>query len=380
MFLYPSFWEHHTEPPSWFLGTMPTWRNMQFSTQLNGGFSTAALEIPCPDNVAFARYRRFLGAHMVLFDLWGRRVYEGRVNDTTRLIDGVGLLLDGYFSYGRENIHGMVYTTSPTTVYTVVHDCIDLQEDDTWQEKYCFVDSGADVDICALEDKDYQAAKVGDVLNEVLKLGYKESDARATYFAIWEHRIPHFFTLPGPISQTWHIEAHNLLEGFDLSCSRAQMWNSISGVFESDAGPVFASSAPAENQISIDIHGKKEGIINVGRTYEAHADALQDAALDAFAWPQQAFSLTISGLVKHSMGFYDYPFRIRAGDAIMITGLDPYVAKVGGSSSQSTAGVWGWVMSTTYQADDGTLDMTINSNDTRFEVLVSRLGVSGGLT
>ncbi len=388
MYLYPTFWTKFTEGGYHFLESFTNQQNLSFTTQLNGGFGTASLDILGPRGLSFERYRKFLGAHAVFFDSQGRRAYEGRVNDTILRPEGVSIRVEGYFSYGSECIQGQIYVTSPTTNYQVIKDCIDITDNDTWINKYAMCDQAADVDVCTFDGRDYSMSKINEVLDEVLKLGYKESDARRVYFAIWDHRAPYFFVEPSLRKPKWFIEPQFLQESFNLSQSRSEIWNSINGVYESSTGPDFHPSAPVENETSKDIYGEREAIINVGQTSQAHAGSLQDAALDTHTWPRQSFQITVQGIVRHQAGFLEQPYRIRAGDVILLTGLDPYVANVGvpggdgegGGGAAAASGLAGIVMSTTYQEDSNSCKIVVNTKDTLLTTLIARLGISGGLS
>jgi hypothetical protein len=386
MLLFPSFWTSYLEENYTFLETIYSYENLTFGTQLNGGFASLDMGIKGLRSDNWQRYRRFLSSHVVLFDLYGRRIYEGRVQDCSVEPGELLIRADGHYSHGQEVYHGGIYPQmvgNPQTITETVMDCIQLTDglsgSRVWAEKYAFVLGDADIDITALSDKDYTQTKIGDVIEEIMKYGYKETDARAIYFAIWQNRTPHMFVQPSLLQPTWFISEYNLEEGHSISRSRADIYNKIWGVFESESGSSL-TDPPAEDKISIGLFGRKEATLNVGQTYEENAEDLANAALVQRAYPRQKYALPVSGFIRHFSGMIDYPYRIRAGDVVMMGDLDPYISHVGDVWSAAGSGVTGFVVATTYDANNNLARLEINSKDARLDTILARLGISGSLS
>lgn len=386
MLLYPSFWTSYNEEGETFLETIVSYDSLSFGTQLHGGFASLDMNIYGSEERNWQRYRTFLSAHVVLFDVYGCRAYEGRVQDLSNEPGRLVLRADGYYSHGQEVYHGGIYPQipeNPQTITETVQDCIQLTDglsgSRVWAEKYAFILADADIDITALAAKDYTQTKIGDVIEEIMKYGYKETDATSIYFAIWGLRTPYMFKEPSLLQPTWFISQHNLEEGQSMSRSRADIYNKIWGVYEGVDGSTVTSS-PATDPVSVDLFGRKEATLNVGQTYQQNAEDLAAAALTRFAYPRQKYNLQVSGIVRHFSGKIDYPYKIKAGDVIMLSDIDPFNANIGDVWSSAAGGITGFVIGTDYDADRNLITLEINSKDARLDTILARLGISGSLS
>lgn len=390
--LYPAFYLDALEYDSEFIEQLVDYEELSFSTQLNGGYSDCTLRVSGPSDLAYERYRVLLGTHMVLWDSWGDRIYEGRVQEINMIESGVEMTLYGYYAHANEVLHGLLYypDVDPVPVTDVIDDCIGLtyqirSSQRTWQEKYAFTLRDANVDVTALGVKDYTQAKIGEVIEEVTKLGYKETDGTPVYFAIWQNRIPYFWKELDPTQTSnlkslrfWIIESQNVVEPRKTR-SRDQVFNKVWGVYESAIGSVLTTSS-AENKISQARFGLREGTVNVGQTEEGVANSLRDAALERHSWPRQGYSMRIQGYIRHYSGMKQPVYWVKAGDIIMLGYEDPANADLDDPLCESTSSITGMIMSTNYNSGDGTLQIEINSNDTRFDILLARLGLGGSIS
>jgi hypothetical protein len=75
----------------------------------------------------------------------------------------------------------------------------------------------------------------------------------------------------------------------------------------------------------------------------------------------------------------DYPWRIRAGDVIMLADLDPLLANIDEPFCDASSGITGLVLQTNYSWEDNSLRIEVNNKDGRYESLLARLGISGSL-
>lgn len=263
------------------------------------------------------------------------------------------------------------------TVGDVVSDCVDMM-DYTWASIKVFL-SDADA---LVDTQDFTDKKVKDAIETVVKFGYSESDLRPVYFAIWDYKIAHLF--PEPTFDDipdWFVSVKSLGSEEEISQSTDGIYNRVYAAYDNqNDGP--SKTLPADDIISQHRYGIREGLVQNGNNPEgiAMSESLRDMALERFKAPRQVYSLSISGLIRHNSGHLTYPYKIRAGDTVLITDADIISSLGGDVSGFAKYGLFGFVVKTDYSADSNTLQIDFGTSDVSFETVMSRLGLSGGLS
>lgn len=379
MKIYAAIYQHPLELRTYFFEQIDVSDSVVFTTELHGGFGSCSFEFTGPGDFLITRYRDYLNAHVVLYDAFGRRLYEGFVTDTRKHENGISVKAAGYYSRAKQLLHGNVWTGTGTTAYDVIDGSIDLVSD--WNKKDPMI---ADATI-VVGPKDYSDdQKVSDALEDVLKYGFQETDDRALFFAIWEHRVPYLFPEPYPWSLVdWHVSKANVIGGSPgISLSMSDVANKIYVRYDDPAedsvGPTLYAT-PAEDTLSQNRYGVKEGVFKAGQFGLSNALKMRDAALERYKYPRQVFTATIGGYIKAQAGFYDYPYRIRAGQLVLVTDMEIVTAQAETFGGQAGHGLSGFVLKTSYNGSNRTLDIHFGSSDNSFETLMGRLGLGGGL-
>jgi hypothetical protein len=351
---------------------------VDFSTQLHGGFASCTMTLVGQKEKSFWRTRALLAADMALYDEYGRTVFDGIVQAVETDKFNVKVTVDGVFSRAKELLHGIIYTTG-STVEDVVNDCVDLVPE--WNHFHGFIAHSTYI-VGALDfsgDK-----KISDAFDEVLKYGFTESDFRPVYFAIWENRNAFLFPEPSLNTPKWRLSLSNILGGAEgITISRDAIFNRIFFSYDNPdqtqttVGTQF-DPVPEENKISQYRYLVKEGVLNAGPVGDAMGRVLAKTALGRYAYPRQVYTATVAGLVRHFSGRIEYPYMIRAGDVISVMDSDYLSVQtglLGGLSSNSLSGL---VLGTEYSGTDNTLAITFGVTET-LEIRMSRLGLTGGL-
>jgi hypothetical protein len=124
-----ALWSSASESRSTFVDATTKHQDLSFSTLAHGGFGDASFTIPVSGWNAVRWYRSYLGFHVVIFDQFGRRIYEGKIEDTQAGADGVQVTCLGYFSHAKELTHGMIYLAGDNLTPTqLVQDTVDIAQ------------------------------------------------------------------------------------------------------------------------------------------------------------------------------------------------------------------------------------------------------------
>jgi hypothetical protein len=386
MRIYATIYKKYTEDVTGYLGTVDVTDSVSFGTQLHGGFSDCSFTVGGQKDLSFFRYRLYLASHVVLFDEYGRRVYEGFINKSSVSEKGVEVECLGYYAKADTVTFDMIYDVNPYTIYEITHDCIsDIPE---WRHVFANVGQAnynmvrtdpLSGDVIAI---DFTDKKVREAIESLMGYGYREDDIRPIYFAIWEGRIPYLFPEPKPAKfPDWMVSIHSVSGGVaGISISLDTVFNRVFGVYD-DQGEGPSKTLPAEDYLSQQRYGIREGTVQNGGTPEglALANDLRDMALERYKYPRQVFTMEISGYIKSSAGFYDLPYRIRAGQQVLITDLDAMTVHAGTLAGQVAHGISGFVLRTDYDSSNHNLKIDFGASDVSFDILMSRLGLSGGL-
>lgn len=326
-------------------------------------------------------------ANVIAFNMWVKA--EAHPDAGYFRVDAVQVEQKGYVTPYCDGSLGALYSWSGTahnspssrqawsaSVYDVVKDCIDMIPE--WNKSYALV-SRSDYWVGT---RDYTDKKVKDAIEDVMKFGYDENDLRPIYFALFNDRIPTLFAEPQPTNYPdWLISSSSIVGGMaGITLSMDDVANRVYSVYDStDAGT--SKTLPSEDMLSQSRYGIIEGLVNNGNNPEglALAEDLRDMALAKYKYPRQVYEFEITGFVQHQSGFYEYPYRIRAGQQILVIDSDYVTATASSMQGQAAHGLNGFVMATEYDAAAHSLRLTVGSLDASFEILMSRLGLSGGL-
>lgn len=264
------------------------------------------------------------------------------------------------------------------TTYDIVKDIVDFMSD-YWQTAYAMLSRA----VFKVGNQDFTGKKVNDALENVLRFGYTESDLRPLYFAIWENRIPILFPEPEPWGwPDWKVSVNSITGGsLQIEQSLEGVYNRVYAVYDNIQGGV-SLTLPADNTFSQSRFGIIEGKVQNGTTPEgiALANDLRDMAVQKFSYPRQIYSLEVKGLIKNAAENLDYPYRMRAGQRILITDVDFFTPLATDIQSQESRGLSALIMKTNYTSSSRSMQIDLGLGDVSFETLMSRLGLSGGLT
>lgn len=379
MLLTIALWSDPSERVQDFVEATSRHKELAFGTSAMGGFGDASFTISAGGWSAVRWYRSYLGYHMVIFDHLGRRLYEGRIEDTDTFSGGVKLNALGYYSHGQELTHGMVYPAgTPTTATDIVRDTINIAWEtsriwnpDTSMVKQLYTD---------IAPQDFSMGKkLSNALDACIQFGNDAIIPKPMYVAVWENRRLYFYEEPNitntPNWRTYRKDFANQ-EGLSLSRTRGQVWNKLQVVYDDPLiGTTFTQWA--ENKDSQRLFGIREGTLNIGQALPGISETVRDLALNSYAFPEQSSSFGISGRVYNGSGAPEYPYMVRAGQILQIADYDPSAAQlVSGSSGLDSSTVF--ISRTDYRADDNSLTLELGKRNVQLDLLMARLGLGAG--
>ncbi len=267
-------------------------------------------------------------------------------------------------------------------VENILYDCIDLIP--SWDSSRIFVnESDYSFD---KNDIDFEHRKVKDIIKSLMGYGYSNAKPTPAYFAIWENRMPHVVAdSDWVLGIDWFLSILNIngessTSLKSLTYSMSNVANKIYAVYDdTDAG--VSLTLPGEDTYSQGRYGVIEAVAQNGNSPEgeALAEDIRDGLLEKYKYPTQEAQFDVVGLIKDTMGILREPYNIRAGHRVLITDLDGLNASANDIQGIAAHSFMGIVMSTSYSASSGTLSFTLGSVDTAFDVMLGRLGISGGL-
>ncbi len=348
--------------------------NLRFGTIINGGYAEAQFVVETSSWKASQWYQNRLGFHIVIFDALGRRVYEGRIESISFVIDkGIQVSCMGYYTHAQDLTHGIIYPIgTPTTISDIIEDTIDLS-DQWWKNKSQIEQTTIDI-----TPQDFTGEqKLIDAIEECLKYGNDATIPKPMYFAIWEHRQPYLFSEP-ELSRfpDWQVYLKDLKSSQALSLSRSKenLYNRIQVLYDDpDIGPAF--TAWKENFVSQGLFGIREGSLNIGEATPGVAGVIGDLAIQNYAYPEQSSLLRISGIVRDRQSNIELPYMIRAGELLRINDFDPSVAQSTVSESGLDASM-AVVRKTDYNTETNTISVTLGKRNIIMDVLLARIGKS----
>lgn len=268
-------------------------------------------------------------------------------------------------------------TRPPLYAYEVLEDCIQFMPG--WSHITSFVQHDQ-YDVGPL---DFTGKKVREAIEVVMAFGKNVSgQPRATYFAIWEGRIAYVIVEPASNDAfpNWLISVMNVSNRMGVSLSLTDVFNKVYSVY-SDAVNGTTPTLPSGDTHSQIRYGIREGFLQNGALpfTATHAYFLQQAALERYRSPRQVMTLEVMGVVQSSNGFLDFPYRIRAGQTVVIVDMDTLAVHSGAIAGEAAQRVVGFVLRTEYDAASNIARIDIGSSDVSFDILMSRLGLSSGL-
>jgi hypothetical protein len=382
MRLTATVWSSPEEKPGDFVDATTKVSGFTFDTSAMGGFGDASFTIRVSGWNAVRWYRSYLGFHVVIFDSYGRRVYEGRIEDTDAAPDGIGVTCLGYYSHAKELVHGMVYPAGFVLTPTqLVIDTVDIafNTNGTWAGDYSMIQKLTQ----NIAPQDFSGEKkLADAIDMAVKFGNDAIFPKLMYFAIWDHRRAYFYEEPALTTEPqWRVYKRDFNEsdGLSISRSRSTVWNKIQVIYDDpDIGQTFTGWA--ENRDSQRLYGVKEGTLNIGQSLPGLAEVIRDLAINSYAFPTQSSQLGISGKVYTPAGRPENPYMVRAGGLVQVMDYDPSVAQLVGGSTGSDASVM-FISRTSYDADSNSLTIDMGSGNVALDILMARLGTgSGGIS
>jgi hypothetical protein len=312
---------------------------------------------------------------MSIIDYLGRKVFEGRIDETNADSEGVGIELSGYYSHAQEELHGIIYPAGvPVSASEIIEDSVGLAP--LWSSDLSHI-LQTTADISPLDFSGEK--KLDDAIREAMKYGSDDVIPRPLYFAIWDNRIPYFFVEPQIFDEPdWQIRIRyfSSRQGLSLNRSRRDVWNKIQVIYDDpDIGQTFTNFA--EDEGSQKLFDVREGTVNIGSALPGVADTVRDLALNSYAYPIQSSSFGIEGRVHNIAGAPEHPYMVRAGSLVRINDYDASVSQLvtGGAGGDSAIA---FVNGTRYNADRNTLTLQLGRRNVVLDLLMSRLGLGAG--
>jgi len=361
------------------LGSYDVTDKLKFSTQLHGGFGTATFEISVPRLRGSMLVHQFIGAECYVYDEYGRNVYEGRVIDADKSGDVVKLSVSGFYADGKHiKVPTLLWQDVGTTTGDVIRDCIALVP--SWTNTNGIYVHYANV-VVGPQDTD-EEIKVNDMIERMLKLGYRTDNLAPAYFAIYQDKIPRLKIEQYSSYPNFFVYADSPSGNASSGLTMERLYNKVYVLVDDPAedgvGPTLFPT-PAEDAASQQRYGVREGVINAGEYGEDLGLDLRDLALEKYAYPQQSFGLQISGMVRTNGGSYVPNYVIKAGDTLVVSNMDE-MAALSFRSGDPTSTLSGFVITTQYDASKGTMKLDLSMGDRKMDYLLSRLGLEGGLS
>lgn len=310
------------------------------------------------------------------------------------LIDGVQLEQKAYATPYCDGSLGTTYSWSGTAhnstssragvpVYQndVLEDIIEFIP--SWKKTYAFVqDADYDIGIADFTDK-----KAKDAIEYVLSYGRnvaETGDASPIFLALWNDRVPYVITQHRRHFNfneiDWYINSSSAYGGQqNFSTTMDGVYNKVYSVYSTvSGGPT--KTEPSEDPMSQERFGVREGFLQNGDYpfTQTQAYFMQDAALERYKNPRPSQSFTLTGLVTHKSGKQTGLWRVRAGDVIRITESFGKTLDLFSQHRTDLAPVF-FILRTEYDATTDSLKIDVGSGDSSFEILMGRLGISGGL-
>jgi hypothetical protein len=289
------------------------------------------------------------------------------VGDDQPVVCADGAMLEKSTSSWRD----FVLTEDPGGHYTtskVILDCASYVPD--WNKQLSFV-TPTSYEVT----EEFKDTKVRDAIERIAIYGLSVSDVRPMYVALWHNRMLHVFPEPAlNISvPDWRISVRTSNASVNLSLSILEVFNKIHASTD-------YRLTPAQDKLSQLMYGVREGIVqNDLAANEDVEEMLKSMAIKRYGNPRSVYSMTISGYIEDAVGNPVLPYRIRAGDQILITDADSASPFSGTISGQATRGFTGFVLKTSYNATNNEMQLDFGSLDLGYEALMGRLGLSGGL-
>lgn len=368
-------WNSYNELSSDFLYVTEDINGLSFSTLLPGGFGACSFSLATNYSTTVKWYREYIGKHLVLFDTYGRRVYEGRIASVNMDDTGVSVEVEGYYAHAWDLTHGLIYpVTTPTTSSDVIIDTVNLSTE--WQHE----DFGITPTLIDITPLDFTGeAKLGDAIDEVLKYGSSDLVPRPLHFAIWDKRIPYLFVEPDDTAQPdWIILRRMLVNtnGLILNRSRKDIYNKIQILYDDPyIGATFTDwYEDTDSQL---IYGVREGSMNIGQSLADIADLVGQLAIRSYAYPKQSATVGVRGKISKLLGSEEYLYMVRAGQTVRFNDMDPTVSQLlmGNNGAQYQTQ---FIYQTTFKADTNELELDLNRRNISLDLMMARLGMSTG--
>lgn len=373
MKLLIAIWKTYNENPAEFKEMTTRFSGLSFGTVLHGGFGAANFTVEVGGYNAIRWYRDYVGHHVVVFDHYGRRLYEGRIESTNADAKGVKVACAGYYAHAMDLVHGIIYPLGvPASISDIINDTIDLS--DQWRKDH----SRIKTTVTDITPQDFTGEqKLRDAIEAVTKFGDDGITPIPIFFAIWEHRQPYLFAQPSIVDDEpdWQVFVKDFGSGsgVTLSRTRRKLYNKIQILYDDpDIGPTFTDWE--EDVVSQGLFGVREGSLNIGPALPGIAETMADLAINSYSKPTQSSKLAISGRVYTQAGAPDLPYMIRAGQLIRVNDYDPTVAQVVSGESGQDAAV-AFINRTNYSADKNTMQLDLGKKNVALDLLMARLGM-----
>ncbi len=373
MQLLIAIWKTSSESSADFKEMTTRFSGLSFETILHGGFGSSTFNVEVGGHNAIRWYRDYVGHHVVVFDHFGRRLYEGRIESTDADAKGVRVACAGYYAHAQDLIHGIIYPLGiPKSISDIVKDTVDLS--DQWWKDH----SRIETTVTDITPQDFTGEKkLRDAIEQVTKFGADGVIPIPIFFAIWEHRQPFLFAQPDILTDEpdWQVFVKDFGggSGITLSRNRRQLYNKIQVLYDDpDIGATFTDWV--EDIVSQGLFGVREGSLNIGPALPGIADTMAELAINSYAKPTQASRLGISGRVYTQAGAPDFPYMVRAGQLIRVNDYDPTVAQIVSSASGEDAAI-AFINRTRYNADKNVLQIELGKKNVALDLLMARLGM-----
>jgi hypothetical protein len=231
----------------------------------------------------------------------------------------------------------------------------------------------------------FYGKRVSDALDYATTLGtIVNGEVRAVYLAMWEQRALYKVVEPGDYYAypDWILRLDNTYGKTTTALDITNVFNRVYSTY-ADSNGEPTKTVPSSDALSITRYGLREGFLSLdsadSRSVAAAIDA-QNMALKRYRYPRPVVSVEIRGLAERGVGLIDSVYMIRAGQTIILADTNVTAVNAGQLAGDAASRAGAFVLRTDYDASSDTLRVDLGASDQSFEILMARLGISGGLS
>jgi hypothetical protein len=132
-----------------------------------------------------------------------------------------------------------------------------------------------------------------------------------------------------------------------------------------------------ENEISQNIYGVIEDIVNVSESTEEVAQVIQQAYIERNAYPRLNTTFQIRQVTNVHKTLFQ-PYEVKAGDVVMLSDASIISSAFIASDGEAAFTLTGFILNTSYNHSSGNSSITIGFTDRTVEYMMSRWDAARG--